>query len=850
MQQQQAAERQRQMEYERQRQMEYERQRQMEAERQRQQQYQQQQQQQAAERQRQLQMQQQQQQAAERQRQQEAERQRQQQIQQQQQAAERQRQLQQQQQMQRPAVPQQQPQAPGIATQRPPVPTAPSPQPGFAPPQQPRPGVPPTPPTVAQPRPPGTPGFGQVPTQPGQPTVAQPRPGTLPGQPGFGQVPTQPGQPSVAQPRPGTLPGQPGFGQAPTQPGQPTVAQPRPGTLPGQPGFGQVPTQPGQPTVAQPRPGTLPGQPGFGQAPTQPGQPSVAQPRPGTLPGQPGFGQVPTQPGQPGVAQPRPGTLPGQPGFAATQPPPGTRPGTLPGQPGYASTQLPPGQPAPGQPRPGVLPGQPGYGTLAGGVAVGAALGASGRLGGGPAPAPATTVRPQPVQVGAGTVVTPRPDGRGHTISDRAPDGRQTVINSQRLPNGDVRTIAYSQTRDTVANTQQRVYLDGRRLLTTPQAVTVMQPGRPSVTRYHDGRREAFLPGGRPYYRETFIGDAQRRILRRTVFATVAGAAIVALAAPYYQDYYGYSFAGTELFAYAPPPLRPALMAWMGARFAAPVMDCAYCPPGYMVAEGGPPPGYATPYDMLGDMQLATGFEEGALDYGAPPDPRAEAEVMALTEEVEQLQARLSQAESLNKETRDELIKEIGAARRPAPRPAAPMQAPPAAPLQVTEAPVPTEAAPAPTPQPPVPQQAVAPVRVPQEVLQQVRAQVREEVAAMAQGQPHRLADILTAPGVERHVFQVAEAINATNAESGEECVLGAGDLLRFAAPPPPDLVSAPMRVVTGRATSCQAGSVVEIGAIDLQQMMNGFAQRLEQNMQRAFTAVQPEPGQPAANRL
>ncbi len=518
-----------------------------------------------------------------------------------------------------------------------------------------------------------------------------------------------------------------------------------------------------------PRP-PLPGQPGFATPAPQPG----FAPRP-PLPGQPGFA---TPAPQPGVA-PRP-PLPGQPGFATSAPQPGFAPRPpLPGQPGFAT-------PAP---QPGFAPRPPAPGGAAPQFAT---------------PGP----RPQPVPLGGGAQMTPRPDGRGFVAVGQAPNGGQAVLSQQALPNGQNRFQAYGQRHDPASGTTTRTFLDGRRVTAGPGFVTTGGAGRPAFTRFNDGRREAVRPDGRPLYREAFVEDGGRRMLRRTIFAVGAGAVVGAVLAPRFADFLPHRFGPAQLFVFAPPPPPPALYGWVEAPFASPVGFCPYCAPEFIAFEGPPEP-YANPYDMLGDMQLASGFESyddpGLKPGDLPPDP----EVMALAEQVAALEAQLAKSDAANEEMRQQLAAELAALRQPPQRP--------------------------------------RPLSIPPDLREQMRRQVRETTAALRSQQGIALDTLLASPAAERQVFQLVEPLNAASAAGSGECGLTPGDMLRLHQRPGEDAVAATMVVAASRAGNCPAGSTMDVSLADLQDMLNGFALRLQDNMQLAFTQAGAAP--PASGR-
>ena len=116
---------------------------------------------------------------------------------------------------------------------------------------------------------------------------------------------------------------------------------------------------------------------------------------------------------------------------------------------------------------------------------------------------------------------------------------------------------------------------------------------------------------------------------------------------------------------------------------------------------------------------------------------------------------------------------------------------------------------------------------------QQIRSQVKDEIALHQEQKALSIADVMAAAQVQNHIFQVGDMIDATDSATREECPLTTGDLINFAALPGEGEVAAAMNVVTSKSGSCRPGSVVQVGLTDLQEMLNAFSLRLEANMQK-----------------
>jgi hypothetical protein len=127
----------------------------------------------------------------------------------------------------------------------------------------------------------------------------------------------------------------------------------------------------------------------------------------------------------------------------------------------------------------------------------------------------------------------------------------------------------------------------------------------------------------------------------------------------------------------------------------------------------------------------------------------------------------------------------------------------------------------------------LAPVQVPDEVRMQVRAQVRLSIAQLQNQHPALLSDVLKSGYAKIYLFQAAAPLNVQDAATGEECFINTGDLLGFAQLPAGESPVALMKVVTSGAQSCQPKQLLNVPVTDLQDMMNAFSERVEDNLKR-----------------
>jgi hypothetical protein len=114
-----------------------------------------------------------------------------------------------------------------------------------------------------------------------------------------------------------------------------------------------------------------------------------------------------------------------------------------------------------------------------------------------------------------------------------------------------------------------------------------------------------------------------------------------------------------------------------------------------------------------------------------------------------------------------------------------------------------------------------------------VRKQVRLSVALHQNGRPLVLGDVLASGYARIYLFQTAQPISVGNLSAGGECFLNTGDLIGFSKLPAGNATAAEMKVLASGANSCRPDELVQVGLTDLQEMLNGFSERVEDNMKR-----------------
>ncbi|MBF0440010.1 MAG: hypothetical protein HQL93_12945 [Magnetococcales bacterium] len=415
------------------------------------------------------------------------------------------------------------------------------------------------------------------------------------------------------------------------------------------------------------------------------------------------------------------------------------------------------------------------------------------------------------VQVTPATTVMPNPEKSAFTIQQRQADGSDIHVNSRILPDGRQKVTAYQNVKDPTTKTQTRTYHDGRRVIIGQDFVTRSSPGRPILTTHSNGLREAYLPDRQHYFREEFFTPhkhhSKNRMIRRTVYVEINSGSPRVLPAPIVQVYEMVPVRDVVVYTYYPTTFEPSFYSLFLSFFATPVIvssNCLICPPPVVVFTK-PIEVYHQPVDLLVDLQLA-----GAMDDGLRsrvPIPMMDPDVRALSTKVAELEQELAMTTADNAELRSELADQQN---------------------QLTSLQMQMDSL-----QNDQPIAEKIPVPIPGPVRKQFRKQVEKDILAHQQEKPLALNEILNSPEAKKHIFQVAETLEATDAHSDEECLLTTGDLIQFDHLPDPNASSATMKVVTSKADSCRAGSVVNISLWDLQEMLNAFRQRLENNMQK-----------------
>lgn len=415
-------------------------------------------------------------------------------------------------------------------------------------------------------------------------------------------------------------------------------------------------------------------------------------------------------------------------------------------------------------------------------------------------------VPPPPVAVDTATTVVPRGDRNTFDIRRRNPDGSQIVITHTRRPDGTRQVTGFQQTEDAPRGTTTRIYADGRRVVQGPDFERRSVGGGLDFVTNRNGLREARLPDGRPAYRDRFTayrdpgGELRRRIERSRYLFWSSGRPVY-VTRPVVRQYELGHFHGVPLAYYRPPAYPSNHFRVYFVPFAVPVFVGAGTGPGW-VDYGAPVMPYNDPAALMGDLQISSGFDEGygySVPWGAAPaydTPEAAALREQMTTLQEQVNTRVQGDDSLRHQ-----LGEVDV-----------LSASP----QVQQA-----------------MGAAVPIPISEEVRLQVRQQVRLSVAMLQNGHSMVLDDLLTSGYAKIYLFQTAQPLFVTHVSADAECFLNTGDLLVFSKPPAAGSPMAEMKVVASAAGSCRSGDLIQVQLTDLQDMLNAFTERVENNLKR-----------------
>jgi hypothetical protein len=424
------------------------------------------------------------------------------------------------------------------------------------------------------------------------------------------------------------------------------------------------------------------------------------------------------------------------------------------------------------------------------------------------------------VTINATTSVVPRTDRSGFAIHHQNADGSQFVVTQRRLSNGAPHVVGYKQIDDPRRGVTTRIYSNGYRVTAGRDFDSRSVHGGPTFVSYRSGLHAAVLSNGKPMFREGFavirgVDGHEHRVIQRTVYARMVHGSPVFFAAPAVRVYDVVPIYGAPVYLYRPPLFESIFYRPFWTPFAVVVAvtpDCVICP-APVVAFAAPVTRYVNPIDLVGDLQISTAFDDGAV-Y---PQPLAtlqddDAALAEMRNQMSDLQRQVSTSVETNNLLKAQFADQGTQARD--------LQA------QVDAL---------------KSQQTIsnmAPVQVPEEVRQQIRQQVRLSIAQHQNGHLLALSDVIASGYAKIYIFQAAAPLSVSDVDSGDECFLNTGDLIAFAKIPTGDSPVTQMKVITSAANSCQSKQVVDVPLTDLQEMLNGFSERVEDNMKRVNSCI------------
>jgi hypothetical protein len=448
------------------------------------------------------------------------------------------------------------------------------------------------------------------------------------------------------------------------------------------------------------------------------------------------------------------------------------------------------------------------------------------------------------VALSAGATLVTQPGHSGFTAIKREPAGRSIVVEQRVDAKGGIHVNAYHQTISADGRTTTRVYTDGHRTIDTAGFHSSGWVNGPQFVRYHNGLHAAYAQNGRPLYAETFIHRGTTPMVQRTIYAVNESGQIRELATPQLRYYTITPMRGYDMFVYQPVVYEAPLYALFYTPLALPILmspRCLICPDPRAVFVV-PQSQYSDPIELVGDMQIASAVADQGIAPVEYPSAYADAPPAAVTgaspvpeappppRELVAAAADAVDLETLKQQSSE--LKTQAAARAPV-DPA----------IKTSAAPAPLDAA--------LPNaaltDAVLPadsLAVPEDVRGQIHKQVRLSIAQDAHAHPLSLIDIIQSGYSRIYLFQVAGAIDTVSVITGDGCALDSGDLIAFTSlGDSGERPTAQMKVVTARAGHCLSQDMVNVSVGDLQDMLNTFNQRLEENMRKLHACASTKDG-------
>ena len=388
---------------------------------------------------------------------------------------------------------------------------------------------------------------------------------------------------------------------------------------------------------------------------------------------------------------------------------------------------------------------------------------------------PPRTARPEP------KAVPPEPWGQsGFTVHRRDPDGSRLVVAKPHGPNHNAPVWGYREHERPGQQDLVRLYPDGHRVI-IGRDYDRQSWGGYDFVRYRDGLRAGFLPDGRTAFQDRVVTVGGKPVVERLRYVTWVDGRPHFGHRPITRHYDWVPIGSAPVPCFRPRPWAADWTRIIYMPLALPVIWNQVIVSNSWVRYQSPAVSYSDPLLMLGDLQISGAFQEG-YGYVQPVNGTP----IYLAPEVQQLRSELTDIQTQVQ----------------------PVTSPPLV-------------------QPP------APVVVNDAIRTQMRKQVRLAVAMQQNGHAMRLPDLLRSGYAEIYLFQVGQPTQLPDLSNGADCVLQAGDLLRFDVVPSDANQLMRLRVEARGAGSCPVGHVVQIAPSELQDMLNSFAERVEDNVQR-----------------
>jgi hypothetical protein len=443
------------------------------------------------------------------------------------------------------------------------------------------------------------------------------------------------------------------------------------------------------------------------------------------------------------------------------------------------------------------------------------------------------------------SLVLTRANDSGYRAVRTTADGAHVVVEERRLPGGAGIVTAYKESKS--GATVSRLYTDGRVVTNGTYFRSRGVIGGPKFVKYDNGLHAAYLANGRPLYAEQFrditrpSGETLRVVQRTTLVPVGRNGGSTAVVRFYTLN----TVKSINYVVYQPLPYRAEFYLGLYRPFVGSLMVkmiCPLCPPPTAEFEDAFL-AYAEPMDLVADLAMSdatnddiapevpapanvlqdVGNPVGAdfdLEANLPPPPP---EMVAAEEAFkgsgdEQVADLRITATNLRQGIANSA--ELGLAATVTKAQFSEVSYSPAAPNSATSN--------------------APPILIPDYARTQLRKEARLSVALQQNQRQLFLPDVISSEYAKVFVFQATTPIDVTESGGDDQCTLSGGDLIRFARIPAATDAVATVKVISSRVGHCRPDAIVELGASDLQDMMNAFTERLEREKMRVTACQAP----------